>query len=645
MEVRSIDRNLHDKIFTHLYNWYLTNKDVENEKKYFFRVRRTNRYNRLKEGFWFHGTENYLLLSFWSGSDWKNKTPNISFLFTIEGQVFLELSGKDSEIKFNIIETFFKKRLGLDKSNLLKRDGSYQSNIYIKNLNIIWDNNSIINIIDGLLKKEKVLIDDIFDSINSDLYYRKWDNTDLGYISKNEFLSLIENIKLHQTQFKDIVLGGTTVSNSYVLNNNDPVINKKIKEYQNNIPLCLNELKILKYKQLKEIEISDIPRNTQWIFITGENGSGKTSILESIAISMQSNIDEGLILNTNDFSITTKFFKDYSKITNKLVWEENMYKKHRFNQIKNFACYGPNRFEISSSSTISKVNHSSKTYNLFNNDGNLLSIENQMLIWKLKSDLFTFQEKLSVKVNLKDRDYDDSIGELFKYYKLYENTKDILIGTESNLPFPRKGHVKTSNKGFLPNVNDMTFKSNSNDNAMYYHCDESIEPLTFKELSTGNKSLLAMVGDIIVRFSSYYEDKEDVDFSNFSGIVLIDEIDAHLHPQWQYEIPSLLSEAFPKIQFIATCHSPIPFLGLKDGENRAIFLKTYKNESNEIKVEKVNLNISELTPNSIFTSPVFDFKNFLSKNYSIEKGYSSTDDYEEFIFQKILQKKVSEIKE
>jgi predicted ATP-binding protein involved in virulence len=46
-------------------------------------------------------------------------------------------------------------------------------------------------------------------------------------------------------------------------------------------------------------------------------------------------------------------------------------------------------------------------------------------------------------------------------------------------------------------------------------------------------------------------------YINRSGVVLIDEIDAHLHPEWQREIGFWLKRRFPKIQFIVTTHSPI----------------------------------------------------------------------------------------
>ena len=78
---------------------------------------------------------------------------------------------------------------------------------------------------------------------------------------------------------------------------------------------------------------------------------------------------------------------------------------------------------------------------------------------------------------------------------------------------------------------------------------------------------LALLTDIIRHLSYAYEDKGlesllDRDdkgrlFVKSTGVVLIDEIDAHLHPEWQREIGFWLKRHFPNIQFLVTTHSPI----------------------------------------------------------------------------------------
>lgn len=75
-------------------------------------------------------------------------------------------------------------------------------------------------------------------------------------------------------------------------------------------------------------------------------------------------------------------------------------------------------------------------------------------------------------------------------------------------------------------------------------------------LSDGVRNMIGMVADIAyraVRLNPHLLDKAVI---NTSGIVLIDEIDMHLHPEWQQLILQKLNQAFPKLQFIVTTHSP-----------------------------------------------------------------------------------------
>lgn len=82
------------------------------------------------------------------------------------------------------------------------------------------------------------------------------------------------------------------------------------------------------------------------------------------------------------------------------------------------------------------------------------------------------------------------------------------------------------------------------------------------EMSDGYRSVLSMTIDII-RFliEIYGVDKvfssEDQSSVNLPGVILIDEVDAHLHPTWQTEIGGWFIKHFPNIQFIVTTHSPL----------------------------------------------------------------------------------------
>lgn len=80
--------------------------------------------------------------------------------------------------------------------------------------------------------------------------------------------------------------------------------------------------------------------------------------------------------------------------------------------------------------------------------------------------------------------------------------------------------------------------------------------LPFSYLSDGFRSMLAMVADIAVRCATLNPHLQDKAAEETPGVVLIDEVDLHLHPKWQRRVIGDLLKAFPKIQFVGTTHSP-----------------------------------------------------------------------------------------
>ncbi len=95
------------------------------------------------------------------------------------------------------------------------------------------------------------------------------------------------------------------------------------------------------------------------------------------------------------------------------------------------------------------------------------------------------------------------------------------------------------------------------------------------QLSDGEKCTLAMFGDLARRIAL-----ANPGLSNpleGKGIVLIDEIELHMHPSWQRRVLSVLKSVFPNIQFIITTHSP-QILGEVDDSYNLIYLKTSHDE-------------------------------------------------------------------
>ena len=98
------------------------------------------------------------------------------------------------------------------------------------------------------------------------------------------------------------------------------------------------------------------------------------------------------------------------------------------------------------------------------------------------------------------------------------------------------------------------------------------EELDVNQLSQGEKSLLALVGDIARRLALLNPSLENP--LEGEGVVMIDEVDLHLHPKWQHDLIDKLVTTFPNVQFILTTHSPhvisdrndILLYSLDDGE-------------------------------------------------------------------------------
>ncbi|MBE7502074.1 MAG: AAA family ATPase [Verrucomicrobiales bacterium] len=78
----------------------------------------------------------------------------------------------------------------------------------------------------------------------------------------------------------------------------------------------------------------------------------------------------------------------------------------------------------------------------------------------------------------------------------------------------------------------------------------------FDQLSDGQRNMVAMVGDIAIKAALLNPNLGERAVPGTPGVVLIDELDLHLHPKWQRRIVTDLRRTFPKIQFFCTTHSP-----------------------------------------------------------------------------------------
>ena len=117
-------------------------------------------------------------------------------------------------------------------------------------------------------------------------------------------------------------------------------------------------------------------------------------------------------------------------------------------------------------------------------------------------------------------------------------------------------------------------------------------------LSLGYQTTLAWVLDLAIRLNKYYPDSENPLAE--PAIVLVDEIDLHLHPRWQRQIMADLTQHFPKIQFIVTAHSPLIVQSATDAN-----LVVLGEEDGRVKIENQPHFVEGWRADQILTSELF----------------------------------------
>lgn len=104
------------------------------------------------------------------------------------------------------------------------------------------------------------------------------------------------------------------------------------------------------------------------------------------------------------------------------------------------------------------------------------------------------------------------------------------------------------------------------DDLMGYKGKDKSEFLPYKMLSDGQRNIIGLIADMAIRCVTLNPHLEEKANYETNGIVLIDELDLHLHPNWQKRIVDDLKNTFPKIQFFVTTHSPFVVQSLKNDE-------------------------------------------------------------------------------
>ena len=103
-----------------------------------------------------------------------------------------------------------------------------------------------------------------------------------------------------------------------------------------------------------------------------------------------------------------------------------------------------------------------------------------------------------------------------------------------------------------------------------------------------------------------------------------------------------MSKLFPRIQFIASTHSPIPLLGAPKG---SVFLTVQRSEEAGITIERLNhleKEVATLTPNLLLNSPIFGYAELFSSQFSTSKLIKTEDTLAEISFNEQVQQSLEE---
>ena len=330
--------------------------------------------------------------------------------------------------------------------------------------------------------------------------------------------------------------------------------------------MYLKKIHIQNYKAIEELDIELKPGIN---LLIGDNGAGKTSVLEGIAVALG-----GLFVNVAGVS-TKNIVKDDVRMNVKPMGDSST--TIEYCEPASAGCtlhvageqeYSWNRIKEEVSATHTKIDDKNVCVwmkKLANNSDSILpliSFQSAARAWRVRRGDFGME----FKKKLDDR----RCG--------YIGCLDSSMDVKSIQQWCLKQEVVASNKGtvreyemfknivasFMKEINELSYMP-----AIYYspQFDELVyrdakEEMPISKLSAGYQSLLWMMMDLAYRVCMLNPELKSRE--QISGVVLIDEIDMHLHPKWQWNVIEALRKTFTNIQFIIATHSPIVISASKE---------------------------------------------------------------------------------
>ena len=325
-------------------------------------------------------------------------------------------------------------------------------------------------------------------------------------------------------------------------------------------------------QNFKGIEKMNLEFSSGVNLLIGNNGVGKTTVLEALALSIQTYFSR-----MNDIA-KKSIKKDDVHFTSNLVGDASQHRVYSNpTVIKSKIHFGGVEYssEISreDETNATRTKYTGKEFAAAGRD--LLNSQEAILpvICYFSTSRVVDTQKVSTTAVGKNKLNDRRCG----YIDCLNATLDRKALTDWAFKMAmaeyKKGTAVAEYEAFKKAVGIFMQKMNDLEEIPLVEYTRDFEDITYAEdgktmlvnyLSAGYQSLLWMLMEISFRIALL--NPEMSDYSQAEGIVLIDEIDMHLHPRWQWKILDALHSSFPKVQFIAATHSPIIISSFKDAK-------------------------------------------------------------------------------
>lgn len=216
------------------------------------------------------------------------------------------------------------------------------------------------------------------------------------------------------------------------------------------------------------------------------------------------------------------------------------------------------------------------------------------------------QRKRNFKQNIERWDcYDGCLQPAANFKKFIENY-DLLEDEERreakarrdfDYELPKLKAIRDAIESFVPGkFSDPRIEMHPLRFVMNEKIGDETREIRLEQMSDGYKIMTMMVADIATRMVEANPDMPDP--LNSPGVVLIDEIDLHLHPKWQRDVIDQLCRTFKKVQFIVTTHSPVVLLG--GAEKVQVVLLEDGNIRQDVATNLKDLSINQLLLGEVF---------------------------------------------